>query len=267
LEDLERTRVPHPARHRGPGAPHARLRAAVSRDGTHPAGVSRRQARSLERRGILGKNVLVVGTNAIFAYEAAAGVFVDTPMLATNDLDILFDARTRLRLRVEKETPVLLDALKDADPSFERIGPRGYSAVNADGYYVDLLKATPRNVLASREPDTLGSSADLHASHISNMQWVTNAPKFSAMAVGADGAPVPLACPDPRAFALYKLWMGTRDPARDPLKRARDVQQAKAVAGIVNEYMPNLPFEPEHLTCFPRRATDLALEAEFFKLR
>ena len=41
-----------------------------------------------------------------------------------------------------------------------------------------------------------------------------------------------MACPDPCAFALYKLWMGTRDATRGPLKRARDVQQDRADAAF-----------------------------------
>ena len=223
-------------------------------------------ARVLDKHGLLGRNILIVGTNAIFAYEAAAGVFVDTSMLATGDLDILFDARVRLRLRSEAEPPTLMSALKAADASFERVTHRSFSAVNSDGFYVDLIKAPPKDIVTSAETDTLGGDNDLHASHVPNMRWVANAPKFSAMAIGADGFPVPLSCPDPRAFALYKLWMGTKDSTREPLKRVRDIEQAKTVAAMVNGHMANLPFEPEHLACFPRRATNLAMDNNFFRL-
>ncbi len=222
-------------------------------------------ARVLHQREVLGRTVTIVGTHAIFAYEAEAGVFVDTAMLATGDLDILYDARARLRLRGETEPPALLEMLKQADRSFERAGPRGsFSAINSEGYLVDLIKAPPRDVVTSTEPDALGGADDLQAAHIPNMRWVANAPKFEAMAIGADGFPVPLSCPDPRAFALYKLWMGTRDPTRSPVKRLRDVAQAHAVAAIVHRYLPMLPFEPEHLTCFPKEAAELAEEADFF---
>ena len=223
-------------------------------------------ARVLQQRGVLGRNVTVVGTNAIYAYEAASGVFVATEMLATGDLDILLDARRKLRLRGEEEPPALMDMLRDADRSFTLVGAAGFRAVNADGYQVDLIKPMPKDVLSSREADTLSPSDDMRAAHIPNMRWVANAPKFEAMAVGADGLPVPLVCPDPRAFALYKLWMGTQDATRDPVKRVRDVQQAHAVAGIVNEHYPLLPFRPEHLACFPKRAADLGADAAFFRL-
>ena len=222
-------------------------------------------ARALERTGLLGTKLFVVGTHAIFAYEAAAGVFVNSDMLVTGDLDILLDARARLRLRADEEIPSLLDILRSVDHSFEPVHRTGFRAVNRDGYYVDLIKAPPPDVIFSKEPDSLGDSEDLQASHIPNMRWMANAPRFSTIAIGADGYPVPMACPDPRAFALYKLWMGTRDQQRDPLKRARDVAQAHAVAEIVNEHLPALPFEPEHLACFPLEATQLGRDVNLFQ--
>lgn len=223
--------------------------------------------RRLHERHVLGRNLVVVGTNALYAYEAAAGVFVASGMLATGDLDILLDARRKLRLRGNEDPPALLDLLRQDDPSFVQVGERGFRAVNAGGYQVDLVKPVPNDILFSSESDTLGRADDLHAAHIPNMRWIANAPKFEAVAVGEDGLPVPMACPDPRAFALYKLWMGTRDATRDPLKRARDVQQAHAVAAIVNDHYPMLPFEPEHLTCFPKQAADLGADAAFFRER
>lgn len=233
------------------------------------ARVPRTPARILRRlhgRQVLGRNVVVVGTNALYAYEAAAGVFVASDMLATGDLDILLDARRKLHLRGDEDPPALLGLLQEDDPSFVPVGARGFRAVNADGYQVDLIKPSPKDVVFSTEPDSLGHTDDMQAAHIPNMRWIANAPKFEAVAVGEDGLPVPMACPDPRAFALYKLWMGMRDATRDPLKRGRDVQQARAVAAIVNDHYPLLPFEPEHLTCFPKRVADLGADAAFFRL-
>jgi hypothetical protein len=67
--------------------------------------------------------------------------------------------------------------------------------------------------------------------------------------------------PDPRAFAVYKLWMGQRDPTRDPVKRGRDVGQAYAVAEIVQEYLPNLPFTKAELQMFPEEVRRLAVDS------
>jgi hypothetical protein len=53
---------------------------------------------------------------------------------------------------------------------------------------------------------------------------------------------VPLRVPDPRAFALHKAWLASR-PDREPLKKPRDLAQAKAVAAMVVQHMPQLPFD------------------------
>jgi hypothetical protein len=48
-----------------------------------------------------------------------------------------------------------------------------------------------------------------------------------------------LATPDPRAFAIFKAWL-SRQANRDPLKRGRDMQQARAVVALIAERLPHL---------------------------
>jgi hypothetical protein len=48
--------------------------------------------------------------------------------------------------------------------------------------------------------------------------------------------------PDPRAFALHKAWLSGL-ATREPIKKTRDLDQAKAVAKLVQDEMPHLPFE------------------------
>jgi hypothetical protein len=55
---------------------------------------------ALDRKGLLGKQIFVVGTNALFAYELMAGVFISGDLLATKDIDLLWDHRPRLSLVV-----------------------------------------------------------------------------------------------------------------------------------------------------------------------
>jgi hypothetical protein len=57
-----------------------------------------RVLRKLDEIGWLGTNLFVVGTNALFAYEAAAALPIESTMLATGDVDVLYDARRRLRV-------------------------------------------------------------------------------------------------------------------------------------------------------------------------
>ena len=211
--------------------------------------VTSRVLRRLHAENLLGGTLVVAGTNALYAYEAAAGVHVGGELLATGDLDIMFDARARLKLTIEGEVPRrIIDVLRLADTSFAQV-PEAHRAVNRDGFFVELIKPAPTPPWKA-EREGLGNG-DMKAAMIANMRWVANAPKFSAVAIGEDGLPVPITCADPRAFALYKIHMGTRDPMRDPLKRRRDTLQAVVVARLVAEQMPALTFSAEQWKCFP----------------
>jgi len=205
--------------------------------------------RRLHAENLLGGTLVVAGTNALYAYEAAAGVHIGSDLLATGDLDILFDARAKLKLSFAREPPQrIMDILTAVDRSFRR-QKQPHQAVNDSGFFVDLIKPTPRPPWRP-EREEIGTG-DLTAVMIDNLRWMESAPKFEAVAIGTDGAPVPMACADPRAFALYKLNMGKHDRTRDPVKRQRDVLQAEVVAQLVRDTLPQLRFTPEQLRSFP----------------
>ena len=54
--------------------------------------------RRFDEVGLLGKNIFVVGSNALFAYEMAAGLLLSADVVATGDVDLLWDTRRGLRL-------------------------------------------------------------------------------------------------------------------------------------------------------------------------
>lgn len=99
--------------------------------------------RVLDHEGILGTKVMVVGTNALYAYEAAAGVFFDTALMATRDMDVLWDVRRKIKLYIDSTLARtgFIDLLRKADRSFEF---KGYRAVNRHGYMVDLIRPMPQ---------------------------------------------------------------------------------------------------------------------------
>ena len=45
--------------------------------------------------------MIVVGTHALYAYEAGAGVRFDSSVMETTDVDILWEARSRLTLAAD----------------------------------------------------------------------------------------------------------------------------------------------------------------------
>ena len=195
--------------------------------------------RLLEERNLLG-TFSVLGTQALYAYEAAGGAHFLLELIASGDIDLLYDTRRQLALtstRLDGEG--LLGLLKKADRSFELVRKRGFRAANAGQFMVDLIVA-PRSMRES-EPVTF-AEGDLVASEVPGLQWLINAPKLDAVAIDEDGFPAPMRAPDPRAFALHKAWL-SRQPERNPLKKPRDLAQAKAVARLVREAMPHLGFE------------------------
>jgi len=66
---------------------------------------------------------MVVGTHALYAYEAAAGVRIAQKALATEDVDLLWDARKRVRFVADMKhlgKPVLR-ILQEVDPRVCRL--------------------------------------------------------------------------------------------------------------------------------------------------
>jgi hypothetical protein len=207
--------------------------------------------RLLETQKLLGSSLQVIGTTALYAYEASAGVFLESGLMATQDMDLLWDIRPRLQLHGSDkiEPRGLLALLQQADRSFELIRKRSFRAVNRKGYMVDLLKPEPRpaHLLERRR---IGPNGDLLAAEIRNLQWLVSSPKFTQNVIGDDGYPAVMVAPDPRAFALHKLWL-SRQADREAVKRKRDKSQALAVCRLVLQYLPNLRFAPEELRMFP----------------
>lgn len=198
----------------------------------------------------LDDNFLVIGTNALFGYEASAGVRIEPEHLATEDLDILWDNRKQLTLATrEKLQPSgLLGILKSVDKSFELKSPTElFTAVNKHGYQVDLLRRAGPG--SGREPDRLSQHVDdFWAIKAKNIDWLLSAPKFQSVIVGDNGVMAQMTTVDPRAFALFKMWMSAQAD-RDPVKKYRDVNQAKLVIKLIEQYLPHLSFD--ELVPFP----------------
>jgi hypothetical protein len=104
---------------------------------------------------------------------------------------------------------------------------------------VDLVIA-PRGMHAAE--NITFSESDLVATEVPGLQWLLNSPKLDTVAIDEDGWPVPMRVPDPRAFALHKAWLSGL-PTREPLKKPRDLDQARAVAQLVQDHMPQLSFD------------------------
>ena len=203
--------------------------------------------RELDRKNILGTHVIVVGTNALHAFEMAYGVLIGSEYVATTDADLLWDARKSLQLA---STGIgqdgLMGILRRVDPSFT--ADYGYNATNNEGYIVDLLSPE----IDGRAPLLDGlASHDLAATAMPGMIWLLEAPRFEEVVIADDGWPVRMVVPDPRTFALHKLWVARQD-SRRPVSSRKDADHAALLAKLITTYtndrfvaksMPWLPKE------------------------
>jgi len=206
-------------------------------------GVVARICRALDAAN-LSRDFVVIGTNAMFAYESAAGVHFSTELLASGDVDLLHDARKGLTLVSRKlGGEGLAGLLKKADRSFQPLRKRHFRAANDEGFLVDLV--TPLRPMADPDAISFGTD-DLVASEVPGLQWLVNSPKLEAVVIDERGWPFPMRVPDPRAFALHKAWLSQRSD-RDAVKRPRDLGQARAVAAAIEAHLPQFPFVPGDL--------------------
>jgi hypothetical protein len=200
--------------------------------------------RALDDAGLLGDGLFVIGTNAMYGYEMKAGILFESDIIATDDFDLLWDARESLRLAAMKTSAEgILGILKSVDPTFSSSEDYGTRAQNGNGYYVDLFCPEvdpPLNRITPGDIDPIATEG---------AAWLAAAPKIEEMVVGEDGLPAQMVCVDPRIFALHKAWL-SKQPGRQPRSRPRDGQQARAVAAVARDYL-GLKFDRRLLRHLP----------------
>jgi hypothetical protein len=205
--------------------------------------IAARVLRALDAEGLLGKHIIVAGTNALYAYETATGTVLPREHVATSDADLLWDTDKSLLLAatgVRREG--IMGILRRVDRSF--VADYGFNATNADGYVVDLLCPETDDLL------TIGEGADLVATPMPGVAWLLAAPRLEQITVGEDGRPLLMVVPEPRTFALHKLWVSELN-SRNPVKRPRDASQARVVAELVRVYLRK-PLSAKDMPWLPR---------------
>jgi hypothetical protein len=117
----------------------------------------------------LGEHFRVVGTHALYAYEAAAGVRFDDGALATRDIDLLWDVRKRVAFAtaLNRIDSSMLGVLRQVDPSFRVRDTQKYTAVNSDGFEVDII----------RREQTADDPHPIRLSDHEDDFWVAQAPR------------------------------------------------------------------------------------------
>ena len=204
--------------------------------------------RLLDARGLLGKHLIILGSHALYAYEMAAGVQLRAGLLQTDDLDTLLNTKTEIELAGSIRSSGLLGILQRVDRTFKPQRKRSFRAVNAKGFMVDLIRA-PIDPAGRLGLTSIGREPDLIAEPLRGLEWLTALTLMSQIVIADNGFPVRFVVPDPRVFALHKLWVSIQ-PTRDPIKRKRDFRQGEAVAQLALDYL-NLSFDDAPIKALP----------------
>ena len=184
----------------------------------------------------LQKNFLTVGTQALYAYETACGVRVQTEATATQDIDLLLDTRKFLQFAstMRRLDTSLLSIFQKTDKTFMLRDDRKYTAVNAAGFEIDVIRRSTHN-------------GDPHPLKVSNFEddfWAVQVPSgralldggtFTQTVVATNGNMATLNAPSPASFVHIKTALSKKND-RDPLKSRKDLLQAKLVQRMLNEY-------------------------------
>jgi len=175
----------------------------------------------------------VIGTHALYAYEAASGVAFDPESTSTRDVDLLWDVQKRMRLVRELQAAGLsmVELLQRVDATFERDEENLEAAMNADGFAVEFLR---RQDPGSESYPISDKEGDVYPVQAERAQLFLNSPPFHQVIIGVDGRMAIMRTIDPTIFVEFKLWMCEKED-RPLLKRKRDRRQAQAVKQLLEE--------------------------------
>lgn len=187
----------------------------------------------------LQEHFLTVGTHALYAYETAAGVRVQSAATATRDIDLLFDTQKRLSFvtQLQRLDTSLLGVLRKADKTFAVRRDQLQTAVNGDGFEVDIIRRTARD----GDPHPLRMSddeSDIWAVQVPSGQTLLSSSRFSQVVVATSGAMARMDTVHPADFARIKRALAARAD-RDPLKKSKDALQAQVAEQLLADYLPH----------------------------
>lgn len=186
--------------------------------------------RAIDCHSFLGRRVMVVGTNAIPVYSIEANAFlVDMPD-QTADFDLAWSSA-----EPADDDELLLPILKEVDPTYTVNSERPFQARNSKAYEVELL------VAPSRE-STLNTRELLRPVAMPEQEWLLRGRPVEHVVVTRDLKPARIIAPDPRWFALHKLWMSDK-PGRSQQKKPKDRKQGLLLLHAVAEAMPHYPLD------------------------
>ena len=192
---------------------------------------------------MLDGDLMVVGTTAMAAYELEAGARFAIGMDATEDFDLAWAERTTAVAAARPPAAPIVSMLRSVDSTYTVNAERPFQARNAKAYEVEILVAPS---VASEYP----ASEPLRPIELPEQEWLLLGKQVDQVVCGRDASAARIVAPDPRWFALHKLWLGAQ-PKRNPLKREKDLKQGRALLRAVRESMPHYPLDAAFKAALP----------------
>jgi hypothetical protein len=185
---------------------------------------------ALAHADLFRAGAVLVGTAAYLVSEPLVGSRLPSPTLMTGDVALTAEPPERL------ET-----ILRRADPTFEGVPQLKAKAPpsrfrSANGYLVDLV--TPTRSREDSNPVAL-TALNAGAAPLQYLAWLIDG---AVRTVALSGAGVLVNVPQPARYAVHKLILAQRRDASGRLKRAKDLDQAKALIEVL---LKNDPFSLE----------------------
>jgi len=181
--------------------------------------------READIRGMLGRCLMVVGTNAMAAYSIETGGRIQDAPEQTDDFDMAW-----ISAGPPSPDDMVMTMLKAVDRTYTMNTERNFQVRNAKAYEVEILAA----------PSTIGGMNRTDQPKpipLPEQEWLLRGTRIAHTVTGLDGSPARIVAPDPRWFALQKLWL-SRQNKRNPLKRDKDFAQGNAVLNAIRDAMP-----------------------------
>jgi len=166
----------------------------------------------------------------MMAYAVEAGGIIRDAPMETEDFDLAWAGTNP-----QESEQTVWNMLKAVDPTFTVHTGRTFQARNAKGYEVEILVAPSR-------ADAMARTARPRPVPLPEQEWLLHGTPVSRVVACRDGSPARIVAPDPRWFALQKLWMADK-PQRNALKRPKDRRQGMLLLDAVAEAMPHYPLD------------------------
>lgn len=195
--------------------------------------------RELDIRGLLGEHVRVIGSTALVAYEIEAGVRFSKDLLATDDFDLAWVSDASATHPPQEG---LLAALKASDSYWTISQEKSFQLRNRSGEMIDVVVAP---ALYASYP----KHEPIRALPTQGQEYLLGGMPVSHVVVDSNGKPARVVAPDPRLFALHKLYL-SKLPTRG-VKAQKDAAQGRALLAAITQHLPHYPLDAEFVRSLP----------------